>query len=141
VNIYKTINIIYIIISLIFISMVYFPVNNFTLIGDKVKILNNNKVVQIGDKVHYELSYHKRFDIPSLLTRSVLIDNGYYISEKTIISSVPAGTNTVVSTFKIPNTDFMLGKTKLIIKFEYTLFGGLRTINGKIESEEFTIVK
>jgi hypothetical protein len=137
----KIIIAIYVVLSLIFLTMVYFPIDNLKVKNDTIKILNENKIVKIGHKLHYEVDYEKLIDVSSMLSKGILVRDKYYIFEKPILTGIDQGKHIITASFDIPNTDFVLGKSKLIIKVEYVLFGGLRTLYDEAESEEFTIIK
>lgn len=132
------------VLLLIAILFFTFPLNNMEILdGGKIQILNKNKIVHPGEMLNYQLTYNKTFNLPAAVTKQLVIsiDNGEYnIMYKTFMGQIPTGTHTIHASVKIPNTDFVVGKAKLVVNYKYHIFNGLRTVdNTPIESEPFEI--
>jgi hypothetical protein len=117
------------------------PIDNFRVKGDKITILNDNKTVRVGEMLRYEYDYEKLFNLSAIISKGILVRNDYYIFEKPILSGITQGNHSISAGFLVPKSEFMLGKAKFVLKIEYSMFGGLRTLYDEAESEEFTIIK
>ncbi|MFA6383701.1 MAG: hypothetical protein WCX17_04765 [Parcubacteria group bacterium] len=133
----------YIILSLFLFFVLFVPIDNMQLTknNNRLRILNTNKEVKIGTKLWYEVDYDKKFDAFGVITKGVLVNDRYMLTDKPILGNLESGKHVIVASFDIPKTDFVLGKTKFIIKIDYYIFSGLRILCDEVESEEFTIVK
>jgi hypothetical protein len=131
-----------ILISMIIVFMAGYPFDNMDTYGP-AKILNSGHVVYPGETLEYRFTYKKILNIPGELTKElILLDNPEYsIKYKTFLGNIPAGTHTVTASIKIPDTDFVVGRAKLVFNLKYSIFGGMRTIYDSYESEPFVIRK
>jgi hypothetical protein len=129
----------YIILSFVLLFIAYIPLDIMQVENSLIYITNENNTVKPGEKLHYQYTYYKPFNITGQVVKSIRINNKYVISTVPQLGNLPSGTHDVVGFFEIPDTDFVLGKAEFIISIEYPLFGGMRVIYDKLESNTFTI--
>jgi hypothetical protein len=130
-----------VLILLVIAFLAGYPFDNMDLVG-KCEILNEDKMVYTGEILRYRFTYKKWLNLPGELTKQLAleIENGEYsLNYKPFMGDLPTGEHTVTASIKIPNTPFVIGESKLVFNFKHPIFGGLRIIYDKYESEPFVI--
>ena len=144
----KLVSLILIVVSTIVIFLAGYPFDNFKVIGPDpniegvAEVLNKDKIVHPGEELKYKFTYHKHFNFPGEVSKEMTlsIDEGAYsLRFKPFMGSLPAGTHTIIASVKIPDTCFVVGKSKLIFNIKYPILGGLRILYDSYESEPFVI--
>ncbi len=136
-----------IVIFLILVFVHVFPelgFKNLYIIGNTViGVENCDKIVHIGDKLHYGFNYYKMFDLSAIVTRELILRPG---SENEMIAifpsylgQLPSGHGVSRGYLEVPKSRYFIGNAKLVLKIKYNLFYGLRTLEQSFESEPFTI--
>ena len=140
---YRILGLIYVILSLGLFVIMFLPFDNMVYKGNKIQTHRNE--YKVGDLVTYTSEYTKKFNISAIMIKSVMInldsDLEHKISLAPRIGNIPAGHHHIVAEFQLPNASCIVGEAKMVIEAEYSIFGGLRVIHDRVESNVFTIKK
>ena len=135
----KILKIIIITMAIVVLGVMIYPFENLTIIKS-VEILNEGKIVHLGEILKYKYSYHKKIGIPGELQKFLVeIRTGETVILSSFIGNIPSGDHEVVGEVRIPYTTDILGNAVILFKYQYDYFGGLRTSYGSFKSEVFEI--
>jgi hypothetical protein len=124
---------------LIGMSLYFYPIDNFQVDKDLAYIINKDKIVCRNENVFYEFTYYKPYNIPGVLQKQILMENGYSVIFDPVVGNLEAGTHTTKASLLIPDIKYLEGKAKIVFYIKYDIFGGFRTLYDRYESETFTI--
>lgn len=142
---YRVLGLIYVILSLGLFVIMFLPFDNIVYEGNKIQTLKNE--YKVGELVTYTAKYDKKFNISAIMIKSVEIHlddeniHHHKISLAPRIGNIPAGHHHLVAEFQLPNVSCIVGEAKIVIDADYSIFGGLRVIHDRVESNVFTITK
>lgn len=104
-------------------------------------ILNENKEVRRGEYLKLQVHIKKYIDKPSVISPSILCENGYYYIYPNLTSNMPMGEETFIvsNIYQIPQ-DAPLGEcvVRATDSFKLNIFRENTTVQ---ESEEFKVVE
>lgn len=122
--------------------MLFYPFKTVDIV-QPIEVINPHKTVQLGGVVKMEMHYRKYVDVPAVVIKTLVrADTGQTIDSQTNVSLRPStnGKTEVTETlFVLPRTPEALGKCRLIITTQHTLFG-FRMIPQIFETDVFDVV-
>ena len=131
--------IIWFIITLYVLIMVFFPFN-IVQVEDPIKILNENHNVRRGENLILQITYNKKFDIPTKNVRTLQCKDGSIVTLTPSESNLPKGEHTVIgSNFPVPDRT-PLTQCKLILTVTYTV-SPIRNITISHGTEYFNVIE
>jgi hypothetical protein len=114
----------------------YYPFRTVEYLNSPFPVLNANKTVPAGGELIYQVNYCRHTSLPSLVTRNLVNDVLYTLSDA--IVNAPPGCNIINTVVKIPK-DIISGKYVLKSTITWNI-NTFRSITVRTETEEFTVV-
>jgi|WetSurSiteA1Bulk_404760.scaffolds.fasta_scaffold12101_3 hypothetical protein len=110
-------------------------------VEEPLKVVNPNNEVKRGEFLQLQIHINKYVDLPSVVSPSIICENGYYYIYPDLTSNLPIGeqTFTVANIFKIPmEAPLSECRVRVTDRFQLNIFRSNTTAN---ESDEFRIIE
>ena len=127
------------IVSLYAIGLAVLPVKTADIV-EPIKVLNENNIVQKGEKLKLELTFTKYTDVTPDVSRNLICDDGtvYFVQSSIVGVARPIGTYTAISLIDLPLEAPIDTPCKLEFNNKYEV-NFIRTINKVWATEKFII--